>query len=55
MHVQSRTGVGQEISMLDDEEVACSVGGDDLEGERTETEGVEMAGTVFAGGDGVED
>ena len=54
MQMQSRARVGQEISVLDDEEVAARVGWDNFEGERAETEGVEMAGTVFAGGDGME-
>ncbi len=54
MHMQGRTRVGHEIAVLDDEEVACSVGSDDFEGERAETEGVEMAGPVFAGGDGMD-
>jgi hypothetical protein len=40
--------------VLDDEEVTARIGWDNFEGKRTETEGVEMAGTVLAGGDGVE-
>ncbi len=52
--MQGRARVGHKISVLDDEEVAAGVGWDNFEGERTETEGVEMAGAVFAGGDGVE-
>jgi len=54
VQMQGRSRVGHEIGVLDDEEVTGSVGGDDFEGERTETEGVEMAGAVLAGGDGVQ-
>jgi len=52
--MQSWAGVGLKISVFYDEEVASGVGGNDLEGERAETEGVEMAGAVIASGDGVE-
>jgi len=55
MQMQSRAGVGHEIAVLDDEKVARRVRGDDLEGERAETEGVEMAGPVLTGRDGMED
>jgi hypothetical protein len=41
--------------VLDHEEIAAGVGWDNFESERTETEGMEMAGTVFAGGDGMND
>ena len=53
MHMQSRTRVGQEIAVLDDEEVAGGVGSGDFEGERAEAERVKMASTVLTGGDGV--
>ena len=53
VQMESRTRVGHEIGVLDDEEVACCVGRDDLEGERAETERVRMAGAVGTGGDGV--
>lgn len=53
MHMQSRSLVGQKIALLDDEEVTARVGCDNFEGERTETEGVEMAGPVFASWNGV--
>jgi hypothetical protein len=55
MHMQSRARVGQEIGVLCDEEVSGSVGGDDLEGDRAETEGVEMAGAVLTGGNGADE
>ena len=54
MHMQSRARVGQEISVLDDEQVAARVGWDNFEGERAEPERVKMAGAVLAGGDGME-
>ena len=54
VEVQSRPRIGQQISVLDDEEVAARVGWDNFEGKRTEAERVQMAGTVLAGGDGVE-
>ena len=54
MHVQSRAGVGQEISVLDDEEVASGVGRNNLEGERAKSERVKMAGAIFTGEDWVE-
>lgn len=40
--------------MLDDEEVSGCFRRDDLEGERAETEGVEMSSAVLTGRDGVE-
>jgi|ERR1039458_700773 hypothetical protein len=52
--MQSRARVGYEIGVLDDEEVAGGIGGDDLKSERAETKGMEMARAVLAGGDGVE-
>ena len=51
--MQGRAGVGHEISVLDHEEVAARVRWNNFEGERTEAEGVEMPGAVFASGDGV--
>jgi hypothetical protein len=52
--MQGGARVGQEISVLDDEEVTAGVGWNDFEGKRTEPERVETAGTVLAGGDGME-
>jgi hypothetical protein len=54
MHVQSRARVGQEISVLNDEEVAARVGWDNFESKRAEPERVKMAGAIFAGWDGME-
>ena len=54
MHMQSRACVGKEIGVLDDQEVACCVGGGDLKGEMAETEGMEMTGAILAGGDGMD-
>jgi len=53
--MQGRACVGQEISVLDDEEVTARFGWDYFEGKRAEPEGVEMTGAVLAGGDGMED
>lgn len=53
--MQGRASVGLKTSMLDDEEVSGCIRRDDLEGERAETEGMEMTGAVLTGRDGVEE
>lgn len=52
--MQSRARVGHEIAVLDDEEVACGVGCEDLEGKRAESEGVKMARAVSSCWDGAD-